>query len=61
MADPVGNIIGDYRGFAAQQHDRLLARGIDIRRYPLSHVAVRVMSAPGTRRNDAPSSRQMRK
>src|SRR5215213_9943492 len=37
MADPVGDIIGDYRAFAAQQHDRLLARGIDIRPYPLSH------------------------
>ncbi len=42
MADPVGDIIGDYRGFVAQQHDRLLARGIDIRPYPLSHLAVRV-------------------
>jgi hypothetical protein len=42
MADPVGDIIGDYRAFAAQQRDRLLARGIDIRQYPLSHLAVRV-------------------
>jgi len=42
MADPVGDIIGDYRAFAAHQHDRLLARGIDIRPYPLSHLAVRV-------------------
>lgn len=42
MADPVGDILGDYRAFAAQQHDRLLARGIDIRPYPLSHLAVRV-------------------
>jgi predicted metalloenzyme YecM len=42
MADPVGDIIGDYRAFAAQQSDRLLGRGIDIRPYPLSHVAVRV-------------------
>jgi len=42
MADPVGDIIGDYRGFVAQQHARLLARGIDIRPYPLSHLAVRV-------------------
>jgi len=42
MADPVGDIIGDYRGFAAMQHERLLARGIDIRPYPLSHLAVRV-------------------
>ena len=30
MDDPVGDIIGDYRGFAAMQHERLLARGIDI-------------------------------
>jgi hypothetical protein len=42
MADPVGDIIGDYRGFAAMQHERLLARGIDIRPYALSHLAVRV-------------------
>jgi predicted metalloenzyme YecM len=42
MADPVGDIIGDYSGFAAMQHERLLARGIDIRPYPLSHLAVRV-------------------
>jgi len=42
MADPVGDILGDYRAFAAQQRDRLLARGIDIRPYPLSHLAVRV-------------------
>jgi predicted metalloenzyme YecM len=42
MADPVGDIIGDYRAFAAQQRDRLLARGIDIRPYPLSHLGVRV-------------------
>src|SRR5438105_6694218 len=42
MADPVGDIIGDYRGFAAMQHERLLARGIDIGPYALSHLAVRV-------------------
>jgi predicted metalloenzyme YecM len=42
MADPVGDIIGDYRGFVAQQHERLLARGIDIRPYTLSHLAFRV-------------------
>ncbi|HJU51358.1 MAG TPA: VOC family protein [Acidimicrobiia bacterium] len=42
MADPVGDIIGDYRGFVAQQHERLLARGIDVRPYPLSHLAFRV-------------------
>ncbi|MBK6763488.1 MAG: VOC family protein [Micrococcales bacterium] len=42
MADPVGEIIGDYRGFAAQQAERLLALGIDIRPYGLSHLAVRL-------------------
>ena len=42
MADPVGDIIGDYRAFAAQQRDRLLDRGIDIGPYTLSHLAVRV-------------------
>jgi predicted metalloenzyme YecM len=42
MTDPVGDIIGDYRAFAAQQRDRLLARGIDIRPYSLSHLAFRV-------------------
>jgi predicted metalloenzyme YecM len=40
--DPVRDIIGDYRGFAAMQHERLLARGIDIAPYALSHLAVRV-------------------
>ena len=28
MADPIEDIIGDYRAFAAQQRDRLAARGI---------------------------------
>jgi DNA-directed RNA polymerase specialized sigma24 family protein/predicted metalloenzyme YecM len=42
MADPVTDIIGDYRAFAAQQRDRLLARGIDITPYQLSHLAFRV-------------------
>ena len=42
MADPIEEVIGDYRGFAAQQRDRLLARGIDITLYSLSHVAFRV-------------------
>ena len=42
MDHPVGDIIGDYRGFAAMQHKRLLARGIDIGSYALSHLAVRV-------------------
>jgi predicted metalloenzyme YecM len=40
--DPVAEIIGDYRAFAAMQRDRLLARGIDIAPYALSHLAVRV-------------------
>jgi hypothetical protein len=30
MTDPIADIVGDYRAFAAQQRDRLLARGIDI-------------------------------
>ena len=42
MADPIADIIGDYVAFAAQQRDRLLARGIDIAPYSLSHLAVRV-------------------
>ena len=42
MSDPIADIIGDYRAFAAQQRDRLLARGIDITPYALSHLAVRV-------------------
>ena len=42
MSDPIADIIGDYRAFAAQQRDRLLTRGIDIAPYELSHLAVRV-------------------
>ncbi len=42
MADPVGEVIGDYRSFAAQQAERLLALGIDISPYDLSHLAVRL-------------------
>jgi hypothetical protein len=42
MGDPVGDIIGDYRAFAALQRDRLLARGIDIAPFELSHLAFRV-------------------
>jgi predicted metalloenzyme YecM len=42
MADPIGDIIGDYRAFAALQRDRLAARGIDIGPYALSHLAYRV-------------------
>jgi predicted metalloenzyme YecM len=42
MPDPIADIIGDYRAFAAKQRDRLVARGIDIAPYALSHIAVRV-------------------
>jgi predicted metalloenzyme YecM len=42
MTDPIADIIGDYQGFAAQQCDRLLALGIDIAPYELSHLAFRV-------------------
>ena len=42
MADPVEDIIGDYRAFVAHQRDRLATRGIDITPYPLSHLAYRV-------------------
>ena len=42
MADPIADIIGDYRAFAAQQRDRLLTRGIDIAPYALSHLCFRV-------------------
>ena len=41
-SDPIAEIIGDYRAFAAMQRDRLSARGIDIAPYPLGHLAVRV-------------------
>ena len=41
-SDPIADIIGDYRAFAAMQRDRLVASGIDIAPYPLSHLAVRV-------------------
>jgi hypothetical protein len=42
VADPIADIIGDYRAFAAQQRDRLATRGFDIAPYELSHLAVRV-------------------
>src|SRR3954465_4806412 len=42
MTDPIADVIGDYRLFAAQQRDRLLALGIDIAPYALSHLAYRV-------------------
>lgn len=41
-SDPIAEIIGDYRAFTAMQRDRLSARGIDLARRPLSHLAVRV-------------------
>ena len=42
MADPLEDIIGDYRVFAARQRDRLASRGIDIGPCGLSHLAFRV-------------------
>ena len=42
MADPIADIIGDYRAFTAQQRDRLATRGIDIAPYELGHLAFRV-------------------
>jgi predicted metalloenzyme YecM len=38
----MSDVIGDYQAFAAQQRDRLLARGIDIGACSLSHLAFRV-------------------
>ena len=42
MTDPLEDILGDYRSFAAMQRDRLRERGIDISAHELSHVAYRV-------------------
>ena len=42
MTDPIGDLIGDYRAFAALQRDRLATRGIDIAPFELSHLAFRV-------------------
>ena len=42
MADPIENIIGDYKAFAAQQRDRVASRGIDVTPYAVSHIAYRV-------------------
>ena len=42
VIDPIEDIIGDYRAFAAIQRDRLLTRGIDIAAFELSHLAFRV-------------------
>jgi len=41
-SDPIADIIGDYRSFAAMQRDRLATRNIDIAPYPLSHLCFRV-------------------
>jgi len=42
VTDPIAEIIGDYSAFAAPQRDSLLARGIEIAPYALSHLAFRV-------------------
>ena len=42
MTDAIADIIGDYGAFAVRQRDRLLALGIDIAPYELSHIAFRV-------------------
>ena len=42
MADPVEDIIGDYKAFATQQRDRVAARGIDVTPYAVSHICYRV-------------------
>jgi len=42
LTNPIEDIIGDYRAFAAQQRDRLATLGIDITPYGLSHLAYRV-------------------
>ena len=42
MTDPIEDLIGDFRAFAAQQRDRLLARASISAPYELSHLAVRV-------------------
>jgi predicted metalloenzyme YecM len=42
VADPIEDIIGDYKAFAAQQRDRVAARGIDVTPYAISHIGYRV-------------------
>ena len=42
LSDPIEDIIGDYKAFAAQQRDRVAARGIDVTPYPISHICFRV-------------------
>ena len=41
MTDPIADILGDYKAFSARQRDRLLARGIDIAPFGLSHLCYR--------------------
>jgi hypothetical protein len=53
--DPIAEIIGGHRAFAAVQRDRLLARGIDATPYPLSHLAVRAADAARAPRVGEPS------
>ena len=42
MADPIEDIIGDYKAFAARQRDRVAALGIDVTAYAVSHICYRV-------------------
>jgi hypothetical protein len=51
VTDPIADVIGDDRAFAAQQRDRLLARGIDIAPYERA----------GRRADDGCSSRSCRR
>ena len=41
MADPLEDIIGDYPAFTSDQSERLLALGIDISPFQLSHICYR--------------------
>jgi hypothetical protein len=42
VVDPVADIIGDYKAIAAQQRDRVAARGINVTPYAVSHICYRV-------------------
>jgi predicted metalloenzyme YecM len=42
LTDPIADIIGNYRAFAARQRDRLANLGVDITPFELSHLAFRV-------------------
>jgi hypothetical protein len=48
MTDPVADNIGDHWASAAQQYDRLLARGIDIRPHGSATSPLRAGVAPDT-------------